>query len=262
MRITLLQLLDDIAARGGQSVTAAVVREQLGLSPQAASNALARAVRDGFLDKVSSGTYALRPIGMLGTRAASEDIALAVATRFADQPHRIAYRSALDHHGLLVHPARAIQVALPRRVKTIRLSGRRLQVLVESDAKITIGSESAGHGAQVSTVERAILESAHRPRHVGGWSTLADAIQAGTWDPVRLEQLARQLGMPVALRRVASIAENICSQPPFAEHTRPSAEVREVPLDPSEPPEDSWLDPTWRVRWPTTPESARERFQT
>ena len=67
-----LQLLDHAAARGGQSLTAATVREQLGLSPQATSNALARAVRDGVLDRVSSGTYALRPIGMLGTRAASE----------------------------------------------------------------------------------------------------------------------------------------------------------------------------------------------
>jgi predicted transcriptional regulator of viral defense system len=262
MRITLLQLLDDIAARGGQSVTAAVVREQLGLSPQAASNALARAVRDGFLDRVSSGTYALRPIGMLGTRAASEDIALAVATRFADQPHRIAYRSALDLHGLLVHPARTIQVALPRRVKTARLSGRRLQVLVETEGTIPIGSESAGHGAHVSTVERALLESAHRPRHVGGWGTIAEAIQSARWDPVLVRQLARQLDMPVAFRRFASIAENVTSHPPFATRARPSTAVREVPLDPSEPSEHSWLDPTWRVRWPTTPERARARFQT
>jgi hypothetical protein len=44
------------------------------------------------------------------TRPASQDIALAVAAVFGSEPHRIAYRSALDHHGLRSHPARTIQV--------------------------------------------------------------------------------------------------------------------------------------------------------
>jgi predicted transcriptional regulator of viral defense system len=262
VRSKLLHLLDDVAAHGGPSVTAAMVRERLGLSPQAASNALARAVRDGFLDKVSSGTYALRPIGMLGTRAASEDVALAVAARFAALPHRIAYRSALDHHGLLVHPARTIQVALPRRVKTTRLSGRRLQVVVEPEAAISVGSEPAGQGAYVSTIERALLESAHRPRLVGGWHTIAEALQADTWSPARLQRLARQLEMPVALRRIASLAEHVGAVSP-SKFMPPPAGARVVPLDPTdEPTDESWLDPVWRVRWPTTPEDARERLET
>ena len=90
-----------------------------------------------------------RPFGQLGTRAASQDIALAVGAAFSKEPHRIAFRSALDHHGLLIHPARTVQVAMPRRVDSHHISGRRLQPVHETPDTIDIGSEDAGHGACV-----------------------------------------------------------------------------------------------------------------
>jgi predicted transcriptional regulator of viral defense system len=106
-----LQLLDDKLTKGQAGLTSREVRERLGLSPQAASNLLTRWRDAGLLDRVAPGHYAIRQLGLLGTRAVSEDIALAVGAFFADEPHRIAYRSALDYHGLLTRPARAIQVA-------------------------------------------------------------------------------------------------------------------------------------------------------
>jgi predicted transcriptional regulator of viral defense system len=261
MRTELLQLLNDIAADGGGAVSAATVRERLGLSSQSTSNLLARAVRDGLLDKVSSGTYALRPIGMLGTRAASEDVALAVAAKFAGEPHRIAYRSALDHHGLLVHPARAVQLALPRRVKVQRLSGRRLETFVEPSSIVDIGAEPAGRGASVSGIERALLESAARPRAVGGWIVIAEAIRRGGWSPERLQGLAETLNMGVALRRVASIAEHVGPGEAAAAFAAPDADIRAVTLDPQSEPEAPWLDRHWQVRWPMGADQARELIE-
>lgn len=242
-------------------MTAAAVRRDLGLSPQSASNLLGRAVRDGMLDRVASGTYVLRPFGMLGTRAASEDVALAVAAKFGGEPHRIAYRSALDHHGLLVHPARVIQVALPRRVKVARLSGRRLQTFVERTDTLGIGSEAAGRGATVSTIERALLECAGRPHLAGGWVVIASAISRGTWDPEQLQELAGQLDMAVALRRVGSIAEQLGPSDAAAALPGAPPEKREVALDPHAEPEESWMDERWRVRWPISPERAEELVQ-
>lgn len=261
VRTKLLQLLNEIAADGGSAISAATVRERLGLSSQATSNLLARTVRDGLLDKVSSGTYALRPIGMLGTRAASEDVALAVAAKFANEPHRIVYRSALDHHGLLVHPARTVQLALPRRVKVHRLSGRRLETFVEPHNILDIGAEPAGRGASVSGVERALLECAARPRAVGDWIVVAEAVRRGDWSPDRLQSLAEALRMDVALRRIGSIAEQIGPEDAAAALTAPSANIRAVTLDPQSEPEDQWLDRRWRVRWPTAADRARELIE-
>lgn len=259
MRSDLLFFLDETAAEGREVVTNAAVRERLDLSPQAASNLLSRSVRDGFLDRVDNGVYVLRPVGMLGTRAASEEVALAVAAKFGNEPHRIAYRSALDHHGLLTHPARAIQVVLGRRSKSAGLSGRRLQTYMESADIVALGSEPAGRGANVSTVERALLECAHRPAAAGGWAVLAEAIYQGTWDARQLEELAERLDMGVALRRIGSIAERVGPSSAAQEIPAPAGSIREIKLDPrGEVDDEPWFDPHWRVRWPTTPDRARE----
>ncbi|HEX5851549.1 MAG TPA: hypothetical protein VFY36_00505, partial [Solirubrobacteraceae bacterium] len=69
------------------------MRQRLEMSEQSASNLMTRLVHAGFLDRVARGVFAPRPLGQLGTRAASQDIALAVAAVFADELHRLAFRS-------------------------------------------------------------------------------------------------------------------------------------------------------------------------
>jgi predicted transcriptional regulator of viral defense system len=87
MRRDVLDLLDDLAAEERVAITTAEVRRRLEMSEQSASNLMTRLVEAGFLDRVARGIFAPRPLGQLGTRAASEDIALAVAAAFATEPH-------------------------------------------------------------------------------------------------------------------------------------------------------------------------------
>ena len=47
-------------------------------------------------------------------------VALSVGAALMGVPHRIAYRSALYEHDLVVHPVRSVQVATDRRVRTTR----------------------------------------------------------------------------------------------------------------------------------------------
>jgi predicted transcriptional regulator of viral defense system len=257
MRKEILSLLDDLAAEERTRLTTREVREQLDVSPQAASNLMTRLVDAGFFDRVGRGVFAPRPLGQLGTRAASEDVALAVAAAFGGEPHRIAYRSALDHHGLLFHPSRTIQLALARRAKPRRTSGRRLQPVLEDISTIALGSEDAGHGARVSSVERAILESAARPDLAGGWLTLATALERASLDSEQLIQLSAQLDAAVALRRVASLAEVQGRVDVVRTLRPPDPTARVVPLDPREPGDEPWTDRRWRVRWPTSVSQAR-----
>lgn len=257
MRTEILTLLDDLAAEERSRLTTREVRERLGVSPQAASNLMSRLVEAGFFDRVGRGVFAPRPLGQLGTRAASEDVALAVGPAFGGEPHRIAFRSALDHHGLLVHPGRTIQVALPRRVKPRRISGRRLQPVLEEAATMSLGAEDAGHGARISNIERAVLESAARPDLAGGWLTLATALERASLDSDRLVQLSVQLDAAVALRRVASLAEVQGRVDVVRALQPPGPKARVVPLDPREPADDPWTDRRWRVRWPMSVSHAR-----
>lgn len=258
MRQDVLNLLDELAATERSRITTAEVREHLAMSDQSASNLMKRLVDAGLLDRVARGSYSPRPLGELGTRAASQDIAIAVAAVFAEEPHRIGFRSALDHHGLLAHPARTIQVAMPRRVKLTRISGRRLQAIHEPAETIAVGSEQAGAGARVSTVERTLLESATRPSLVGGWTVLASALTQANLDPLKLIGLARDLDADLALRRIASLSEALRLDRVAESITPPAEDASLLALDPRAPAENPWTDRRWRVRWPVSQREGRE----
>jgi predicted transcriptional regulator of viral defense system len=250
-----LDLLDDKLAAGKARLTTREVQEQLGLSAQAASNVLARWREAGLVDRVARGHYAIRQLGLLGTRAASEDVALAVGALFASEPHHIAYRSALDHHGLLTHPARTIQVACPRQITVKQLSGRPLRAILEREDTILVGSESAGHDACVSGVERSLLEGAARLDLIGGASVLAEALAGAQADPILLQRLANELSAAPALRRIGSLADQL-QLPGLAEQLEPlTAPTSDIQLDPrldtgDEPP---FRDRRWRVVWAEQP---------
>lgn len=238
------------------------VESLTGSSPQATSNLLSRWVDHGLVDRVARGRYALRPIGALGTRAASEDVALAVGAAFRNRRHRIAYRSALDHHGLLQHPTRQIIVATDTRPTMSTISGRQLRVVFEKPDRLDIGSIDAGHGARVSSLERALLESAARPELAGGIETVATALAGARVDPVVFKGLANELGWRSALHRLGSLAEALEIEPLAAELEPMGAWGRLIQLDPDhevgrgEP--DVWRHDKWGVVWPFSLEELEE----
>jgi len=258
LRARSAQLLDDLAAAGKEAFTTADV-EQLGeLSPQAASNMLTRLVGLGLVDRVARGRYVLRPFGALGTRAAAEDIALAVGAVFSRRSHRIAYRSALELHGLLEHPSRSIVLAVGSRPSLRELSGRRVRFVLERPGRIEVGAIPAGHGARVSSVERAILESAARPALAGGIEVVAAALARAQMDPAELDHIARQLGARSALHRLGSIAETLELDPLKAQLDPLSSVGRVIQLDPEAGNDDGWLDTRWGVEWPFSADELAE----
>jgi predicted transcriptional regulator of viral defense system len=263
MSIRTLQFLDNKLTAGEAGLTSREVRERLGLSPQAASNLLTRWREAGLVDRVAPGHYAIRQIGLLGTRAASEDVALAVGVFFAGEPHRIAYRSALDHHGLLTHPARTIQVACQREVTVKQLSGRPLQTIIEPEATVLIGAEEAGHGAQVSGAERSLLDGAARMDLIGGARALAEALSAAQLDPDVLQHLAQDIGAAAALRRIGSLADQLPVSS-LANRLHPLASpTSDIPLEPRNPAggERPFRDRGWRVVWAQAPSAIADGLE-
>ncbi len=246
-----LELLDQLATDGKDAFTTNDVAELGELSPQAASNLLTRLVDRGLLDRVARGHFVMRPFGALGTRAAAEDITLAVGAVFGGRSHRIAYRSALDWHGLLEHPSRRIVLAVDKRPGLRELSGRPLRLVLEQSDHIEIAAIDAGHRARASSLERALLESAARPGLAGGVTALATALARARPDAGALEEIARSLGARSAFHRLGSLAETLELRP-LADQLAPLSSIgRPIPLDPTNLGDaEAWRDEKWGVDWP------------
>jgi predicted transcriptional regulator of viral defense system len=244
-----LQLLDRLAGQGRTAFTSAEVRSDLDLSPQATSNLLTRLTRAGLLDRVAGGRYAIRPLGALGTAAAWDDLGSAVAAVFAGHPHRIGFLTALDHHGLLVRPVRPIQVAGSYRPRTTTLSGRPLRVIHEAPTTLLLGTEPLGP-SRIATIERALLDTAARPRLTGGATRLAEAL-AAVQSTSGLADLAAQVDAFAAYRRIGSISTTL--RLPIGHGLDLPTWQSLVELDPTADRHEGWIDKIWGVAWPYPP---------
>ena len=244
-----LHLLNRLAREGRTAVSAAEVRAMMGLTPQAASNLFSRLAREGLVDRVAVGRYAIRPLGSLGTAAAWDDLGSAVAALFTTHPHRIGFLTALDHHGLLVRPVRQIQVASPFRPRERSLSGRPLRAVRESEATVLIGTEPLGP-ARIATVERALIDVASKPLLSGGVTRLAEAL-AAVASSTGLRELAEELGSGAAYRRIGSIAHTISLS--VADGLEPLPWRTLIELDRHARAHGGWVDKSWGVAWPYPP---------
>ena len=249
-----LGLLDELVSQGLSQFTAEEAAARLGRSPAATGNLLARLVRDGLLDRVRRGRYAIRQLGALGTTAAAENVLLSAAAGFGDVRHRVAYRTALDQLDLLAHPSRSIQVALCKATRSETLSGRRLVVVQEPETAIGVGARQQD-GAFISDTERALLDAAARPELVGGIAVLAEALGAASSkdvDPTKLVNYARMLAWGPALRRIGSLADTLHVEGLAGRLAPLSKPVSDIDLEPGH--ETSFYrDAKWWVRWSHSP---------
>lgn len=245
-----LKLVDDLVAEGQTHFTFDEALRRLDRSPSATANLLRRMVSTGLLDRVRRGHYVVRPLGVLGTRAVAEDVAIGVAAAFAGHPHRLAYRTALDEHDLLVHPVRTIYVATTRRVRINSLSGRPLRTVLEPETAIHVGAVARGP-SWISVLERALLDAAARPGLSGGAAVLADAITSAgrNVDPERLTGFAERLGWAAALRRIGSISDALAIEGLAGRLGALHPPTADLELEPGEQAACVWRDARWRVRW-------------
>lgn len=249
-----LKLLDEFVSEGVIQFTSAEAAVRLGRSAAATGNLLGRLVRDGLLDRVRRGHYAIRQLGTLGTTAAAESVLLSVAAGFRDVRHRVAYRTALDQLDLLAHPSRSIQVALAKPTRSESLSGRRLIVVQEPELAINVGARQQD-GVLISDLERSLLDAAARPELVGGIAVLAEALGVASSKGVDAEKLtdyARTLSWGPALRRIGSLVDTLHIAGlagRLAPLTKPSSDID---LEPGQE-KTFYRDTKWWVRWDQAP---------
>lgn len=247
-----LMLIDTLMASGRDEFTFDEARAALDVSPSATANALRQLAEKGLVDRLTRGHYAIRPLGSLGTSAATDDLGLAVGAAFEGREHRIAYLSALSELGLISHPVRSVYVACTQQVRFKTVGKRPLRSIVEKPETIHLETDAVGRSWR-STLERALFESALRVDLTGGVERLAEALAAGSReaDPKRIERLAKAFGPRgrAAERRLASLAYALHlprSDDPEVDKRQPV-----IRLDPRDDRVE-WTDSRFRVAWNTT----------
>lgn len=252
-----LDLVNTLVAQGREAFTFEDAKTVLGVSAPATANALHRLGQQGLVDRLSRGHYAIRPLGLLGTSTATDDLGMAVAAAFEGREHRIGYLSALSELGLLTHPARTVQVACTGQVRITKVSSRQLRAVIERGETIHLGAERTGP-AWRSGLERALFDCALRVDLAGGSERLAEAVASGGTDaaPARLAQIAEAFGPRgfAAVRRIASLAHVLELPLPLAPAVEPRQPV--VRLDPSDGRRE-WVDTKFRVAWNVTADELR-----
>ncbi len=248
-----LALANELVAEGQLTFTFDELVKRLGKSKTATANLLKRMEISGLIYRVRQGHYVVRQLGVLGTPAAAEDIALAVGAALCSVPHRIAYRSALHEHSLLVHAPRSIQVATSRRVRSERLSNWPLKAVVETPVQLEVGRVPLG-ASYISDRHRAVLDAAQRPLISGGIEVLAEAFTAAASElnADTLTNYAVQLGWGAALRRLGSLADALALEPICGELEPIKPITADLDLEPGTDDPMIWRDRKWRMRWSRT----------
>jgi len=252
-----LDLIDTLLVDGREAFTFSEAKAALGVSTPATANALRRLAANGLVDRLTRGHYAIRPLGSLGTSAATDNLASAVGAAFEGREHRIAYLSALSELGLVAHPVRTVFVACTHQVRFTAISTRPLRSVVERPETIHLEAEVIGRSWR-STVERALFDSALRVDLTGGVERLAEALVAGSRyaDPKRITHLVRTFGGRgrAAERRLASLA--LALDLPLALDPAVGKRQPMIRLDPRDD-RATWTDSRYRVAWNTTVDEVR-----
>jgi predicted transcriptional regulator of viral defense system len=255
--VSQLELIDTLVAEGREAFTFEEAKATLGASPSATANALRRLSEKGLVDRLTRGHYAIRPLGSLGTSAATDDLSLAVGAAFEGRKHRIAYLSALSEHGLLSHPVRTVFVACTQHVRLRTISHRRLRVIIEREQTIHLEAETVGRSWR-STLERALFDCALRVDLTGSAERLAEAVANGApyADSSRLARLAEAFGARglAAERRLASVSRALGLPLALEPQVDPRQPV--IRMDPGDG-QVEWVDGTFRVAWNSTVDELR-----
>ena len=203
------------AARGGL-VSVARAAEALGLPRRATTLRLTRLARAGWLRRVRRGLYLLLPLEARSERAATvEDPWILAGELFA--PCYVGGWSAAEHWGLTEQIFRSIFVvtAAPIRRRAETIAGADFR-LVRTNSRRVKAAKAVWRGTErvsVSDREQTLADGLASPGWVGGVRHLADMLTtyraSPEWNPSRLVESVRAVGMGSALKRLGYLAETL-----------------------------------------------------
>jgi predicted transcriptional regulator of viral defense system len=184
----------------------------LGITHQRAYLLLHRMVRNGLASRVGPGLYALVPSEMGSATEYAGNPLLIARELVGDPAYYISHGAAMEVHRLVAQPQLAVFITAARRLRSRILNGVEYRFVL-SRPEHMFGTE--GHwvdktdSVTISDLERTIIDGLARPDLVGGISEVfkGAGMRRSDFDPERLVDYARRLGIGAVIRRLGFLME-------------------------------------------------------
>jgi predicted transcriptional regulator of viral defense system len=261
-------LLLALAERFGTAFTVAQVREQSGLDTPLLARELHELASKGWLLSLGRGAYMIAPLEA-GPDSASYAVNryLAAATIAGDRPYYLSYRTAMEIHGMTMHPWRTVYVSTPSRLRSRTIQSFDVRPVTIPKERIW-GWEMAevlpDQRVHVSTPARTIVDCLDKPAYAGGIADVPIALSLAGADlrPDDMVDAALRLGRVSVIKRLGVLLELVGGASDEALE-RLAERVTKAPhvLDPQQP-RSGRLHPRWKVWMNVTEETLRQGLTT
>lgn len=246
-------LLLTLSEHFGTAFTVSQARKRSGLDAPQLAGELHGLASKGWLLSLGRGAYMVAPLeaGPDSTSFAVNRY-LAAATIVGDRPYYLSYRTALEIHGMTMHPWRTVYVSTQARLARRTIQSFDVQPVTISKERLW-GWENVevlpDHRVHVSTAARTIVDCLDRPAYAGGIGDVAAALSLGGshLDPDLIVDAAIRLGRVSIIKRLGVLLE-LKGEVPDETLLRLAARVTKSPdvLDPQQP-RSGTLHPRWKI---------------
>jgi predicted transcriptional regulator of viral defense system len=257
-------LLLTLAERFGTAFTVAQARSQPGFDTPLLARELHALASKGWLVSLGRGAYMIAPLEA-GPDSASYAVNryLTAATIAGDRPYYLSYRTAMEIHGMTMHPWRTVYISTPSRLRSRTIQSFEIRPVTIPKERLW-GWEMVevlpDHRVHVSTAARTIVDCLDMPAYAGGIGDLPIALSlAGTdLSPDLLVDAALRLGRVSVIKRLGVLLELVGGASDNA-LGRLAERVTRAPhvLDPQQPRSGS-LHPRWKIWMNVTEETLRQ----
>jgi predicted transcriptional regulator of viral defense system len=206
------QALSRLAGENREIISICDIADVLEI-PQKSAKDMAYALKEkGWLERIAHGKYLILPLAA-GENAVYTAHEFVIASALVD-PMYVGYWSALNHHGLTEQVPRTVYIVTTARAQEREIHGVTYRPVTVTDQKF-FGYQPTAVGssqANISSIEKTLVDCADHPEFCGGISELAKALQSAvdtqcSWD--RVVECLRRVGNGAATKRLVYLADQL-----------------------------------------------------
>jgi predicted transcriptional regulator of viral defense system len=253
------RLVSELHECGKRIFSYADVQDITGLSSKSSRSLILRMISRGVVTRLKAGLFILVPFE-LGREREYLGNPFVVARELCGTPdYYISHASAMEIHQMVTQPQLVVYTTTPKFLRSRMVLGTEFRfVRCKPDNFFGYGDNwvTKTEKAQVSNLERTIVDGLKQPEYCGGFSEIAKGfwIRRDDIDPSRLVDYALRINVGAVVRRLGFLLELFemeayCELEQLRERLTMTYSV----LDPVLPDEGKFLA-RWRLKLNVSPE--------
>ncbi|MDZ4181117.1 MAG: type IV toxin-antitoxin system AbiEi family antitoxin [Coriobacteriia bacterium] len=207
------ELLLTLSERFGASFTMAQLRQDEALRDPHLARRLNDLVAKGWLISLGRGAYMIAPLEAgPDSRSYAVDRYLAAATIAGDRNYYLSHRTAMELHGMTLHPWRTVYLTTSSRLRAREIQRFIVRPVTAPSARLwgtTQIEVLPDHRVTVSTQARTIIDCLDRPEYAGGIQDVALGISmlGAEFDVPAAVEAALRFGRVSVIKRLGVLVD-------------------------------------------------------